>query len=71
MAVKVDVYEANSKELTYRHGMTLGQALQESGVTSGSHVTVRVNRKKYKPHKMNHVLRDGDRVTVTPNIRNG
>jgi len=66
--IKVTPFEGTAKDVTHHAGMTVQDALTAGEVMPGKDMAVKVNGKK---QNMTHGLRDGDRVTVTPNIKNG
>lgn len=53
-----------------RAGQTIAQTLRSAGVPLPSdEQTVRVNREEIRD--LNHVLRQGDRITITQRVRGG
>lgn len=56
------------KEIKFGQGMTVGAALKSAGVKVGKGSVVTVNGAEASEKT---VLKDGDQITVTPNVSNG
>ena len=69
MTIRMRVVEAVDKEVPYIDNMTVADALTVCGCgLAGKNVKVKVNDSKANADT---VLHDGDKVLVTPRVKNG
>lgn len=66
--VKVTTQGEKTKEVDYKEGMSVGDALKAAGIKMSEKATISVNGKDADPET---ILKDGEHVVVTPKVSNG
>lgn len=66
--IKVATQGGETKEIAYREGMKVGDALKAAGIELAKNATLSVNGKDAKP---GNLMADSALVVVTPKIKNG